>query len=97
MMSGTCAGLNGRGDARLEIVGVDRLHGDVDLGLTAVLSRLASQLDVPFGNEVHPLEEMKLRGLSVGGCGAGREDPFQASGGRNQARCAADLQDGSTV
>jgi len=54
------------------------------------------ELPISLGDEVHPVEQVKLRRLGVGGSLPSREDPLQASGG-GQGDRAADLQEGSTV
>src|SRR5207302_9249628 len=70
---------------------------DIDPRLLIVLGDLAPQLDVPLGNEVDPLKEVDLRPLSVGGRPAGREDPFDPTGGDGHTDGAADPEEGSAI
>src|SRR5205809_658918 len=78
----TAPRLDRRGDARLEIVRVDRLERDVHLHLPVVLGDHPPELGVAFGDEVDPLEEVELRGLGEGGrdSAAGGEEPEGARG-----------------
>jgi hypothetical protein len=88
------ARLDGRGDARLQVVGVDRLERDLDLRLLAVLGVLPAQLDVPLGDEVDPLQHLDLGALRVGGGAPGREDALEA---RERGGTARGLQQGAPV
>ena len=49
-MSGPAPGLDGRRDARLQVVAVDILHEDVGLHLFVVLEDLPAELGVALGN-----------------------------------------------
>jgi hypothetical protein len=46
--------------------------------LLAVLGVQPAQLDIPLGDEVHPLQHLDLDGLRVSGRAPGREDPLEA-------------------
>ena len=72
------AGLDGRGDARLQVVLVDGLERHFHLHLLAVVGELALELGLALGNEVHTEEEMEPRGLGVGGRPPRGEDAREA-------------------
>jgi hypothetical protein len=75
------ARLDRRGDARLQVVGVDSLERDLDLRLLLVLGDLTSHLHVALGNEVHPLQQVDLRALGERRRPPGRQDPLDSGGG----------------
>ena len=88
---GTGARLDGGGDARLQVVAVDRLEVDLDaerlLGLRQHF--LAQQL-IGGRNEVVPAQPVHGRGLRVGGRPAGRQDAGHAAGLCGQRTSAPD-------
>ena len=78
---GARAGLDGRGDARLQVVGVDGLQRDLGSERLGGLGHLALQLDVRLRNEVDPAHPVQLRSLGVGRRLAGGQDPLDSSDG----------------
>jgi hypothetical protein len=74
MMSGL-AGLNGRRDPRLQVVGIDVLDGDLGAEELASLGRLSLKLDIAGRNEVRPVEQMELGPLRMSGRAPGGQNP----------------------
>ena len=79
---GAGARLDGGGDARLQVVGVDGLELDLGAERLAGLRHLALQLDVGLGNEVDPAHDVQLGALREGGRAARGEDSLDAAGER---------------
>ena len=80
---GAGAGLNARGDARLQVIGVDGLELDLD---TELLFSFGKQLGLEYGiaggNEVIPAQNVHFRrALRDGRHLDGRHDGGHASGG----------------
>src|SRR5207302_9156870 len=94
---GTAAGLDGGGNARLEVVRVDGLERDLGPRLLIVFGDLAPQFDVPLGNEIDPLKKVDLGPLSVGGRPAGREDLFDPTGGDGHTDGTTDPEEGPAI
>ena len=59
--------LDGGGDARLQVIAVDRLEDNFGAEGLRSLGHLALELDVGFGDEVHPPHPVQLGPLGEGG------------------------------
>jgi len=81
------------GDARLQVVRVDRLEHDLGAERLGGLRHLALELDVRLGNEVDPTDPVELRPLRVGGRATRRDDAFDAAhrDRRRGTRCRDEL------
>jgi len=80
---GAGAGLDGGGDACLEIVGVDGLEDALGAQGLGGLGHLPLQLDVRLGDEVDPAHPVQLGALSEGRRSAGSQyalDPAHEAG-----------------
>ncbi len=75
---GARAGLDRGGDARLQVVRVDGLEGDLGPEGLGGLRHLALQLDVGLGDEVHPAHPVELRALRERGRAARGQDALDA-------------------
>src|SRR5438128_1112572 len=73
---GAAAGLDGGGDAGLEVVGVDELEGDLRPERLRGLRRLALELHVRLRDEVHPAQDVDLGALGEGGRAPRRQYPL---------------------
>ena len=87
------AGLDGGGDASLQVVGVDGLEGDLDLGLLGVLGDLPPHLHVAFRDEVHPVQQVDAGGLGQGGRPARGQDALDTRGAGERAGREARLEE----
>ncbi len=90
---GTTARLDRRGDAGLQVVGVDGLEGDLDLGLLGVLRDLPAHLHVAFRDEIHPVQEVQLGGLRPGRRPARVQDALETRGAGQCTRREARLDE----
>src|SRR5215831_16569041 len=81
---GAGARLDGGGDARLQVVGVDELERDLGSQRLRRLRGLAPQLDVGLGDEVDPPDDVELGALRERGSATRRQDACHA--GRFQKR-----------
>src|SRR5207247_3615983 len=75
---GTGARLDGSRDTRLEVVGVDGLEHALCAQRLGGLGHLALQLDVRFGDEVHPAHPVQLGALGEGRRAPRGEDALYA-------------------
>src|SRR5207245_3519343 len=92
---GAAAALDGRRQARLDVVLVDALDRDLHARLLAELLRLLLEHLVRRRDEVRPLQEVQPCALCEGGGGAGRGE--NAGGGSLQEVATGEAGDGHSV
>jgi hypothetical protein len=78
--------LDGGGDARLQIVGVDGLERDLGAQRLSRLRELASQLLVGLGDEVVPPDDVQRRALGEGRSTPGGDSALDAGRRRHRGR-----------
>src|SRR2546425_8587742 len=86
---GSGARLDGGGDARLEVVGVDRLEGDGGAEGPSGFAELTAELLVAGGHEVVPAEEVEFGPLGERRGPAPAEDALEPGGARDES-CPAE-------
>ena len=82
---GPRARLDGGGDARLEVVGIDELEDDLGAERLRRLRGLALELHVAGGDEVHPAQDVESRALRECRRSARRQDACDARGLQKRA------------
>jgi hypothetical protein len=92
---GAAAGLDRRGDARLQVVAVDGFHGDLEPErLFGFGQQFTAQQRVGGGNEIAEPQPMQGRGLREGRRTAARQNAGKAAGGLEK-RATIDARHGS--
>ena len=93
MMSGAGAGLDRRGDARLQVVGVDGLDLERDAGrLLAFLRDLALEQHVGGRHEIGPAQPVDGRPLREGRRPSAGQDGGEAAGVRREGAGSGQFQ-----